>query len=122
GARDELVDGWVLVERHVAADALVRADEQRVEKVLGVRVVGVPIFDEEVGVAVARRFAGRGIVALDERDPDADGGQIRLDGLRDSLKRLVLPNPQLDGESLRVARGGEQGAGFCGVVSIGWSR
>src|SRR6185437_10788687 len=55
-------------------------------------------------------------------DPDADGGQIRLDGLRDSLKRLVLPNPQLDGESLRVARGGEQGAGFCGVVSIGWSR
>src|SRR6185437_7149607 len=55
GARggDQLVEGGILVEGDVPADAAVHAVQQWIEKILGVRVVGVPVLQHEIHVTLS---------------------------------------------------------------------
>src|SRR6185437_7512373 len=92
----------VAEERYVATNAAVVAVQQGIEKILGVRIIGVPVLEGDVGLAVPRRFAHRRRVALNDLDADADLREVCLDRLRDARELLALRRPQLYVDSVGI--------------------
>jgi hypothetical protein len=100
---DERVELRVGVERHIAADSLVRAVKQGIEKILGIGIVGVPVLHEEVRLTISCRLARRGALPLDDLRPDARESEVALEGLGDAHVQRRGGGPQLDVDAVRVA-------------------
>src|SRR5207253_3073438 len=76
------------------------AVEQRIEEVVGVRVIRPPVEEHHVGLALARRLTLARGVPLHQLHAHADPLELRLDRLRDTRQLHVAPcPPQLRVES-----------------------
>src|SRR5216117_841129 len=118
GHHDQRIGDAITVEGIVATWAEARAMEQRIEEVVGVRVVGPPVENRHVGVALADRLAHAGRVARHDLHANTNGGELRLNRLRDPAQLYIGSRaPQLHRKAVRVAGGPQQPAGFGRVVA-----
>ena len=105
------------VERHCrpgtgsSRRALAARVEERIGEVLGIGVVGVPVAEKEIGLAVPDGGAHAGSVALDDLDPDAERLEILLHRLRHPRELGALAAPELQLEPVGDSRLGQQPPG-----------
>ena len=110
----------VVQEGVVPAGAGVLRVEERIGEVLGIGIVGIPVGEEEVGLALPHGGPGARGVTLDDLHLDADGREALLHRLRDAGVLGPLRAPELERQSpFGVARLRQQRARTVGVVGEG---
>src|SRR5262249_51889207 len=93
-----------------------------VQEVFGVGIVGVPVLENHVRLALPRSGARRGGLSQHDLGADADRVQIRLDRFGDSLVDGIHGDPELDVDAVGVAGGGEELPRLRRVIRVGGSR
>src|SRR3712207_811823 len=93
--------------------------EQRVVEVFRVGVVGPPVGQKQIGLAMTDRLSGTRCVPLDDLGPNSNGGEVLLDRLGQTSQLRTLRAPEFQGEAVGVSGLLEQTLGFGWIVGVG---